>query len=147
MSRRGTTWLVFLMAGLVLAAGCSRSPEAKKARYIERGDKYSGQKQYPQAVIHYQNALPIDPHERSAIEGAGLAFYELGDMAQAFPYLVKTQELKPDDLDIRLKLGTIRMLARQPEQAREAANFILEREPKNVGALLLLAGLARSDED
>ena len=46
IARVGT---VFLMIALVLA-GCSRSPEAKKARYLERGNRYFKQEQYREAV-------------------------------------------------------------------------------------------------
>src|SRR5262249_23606683 len=132
---------------LASGAGCSRSPEAKKARYLERGDKYFAQKQYREALIEYQNALRIDRNNARAIERAGAAYYELGELAQAFPYLVKYRELDPTNVDVRLKLGMIRLMARQPDQVREEADFILEGDPKNVGALMLLAGVATTAKD
>src|SRR5437868_2277136 len=37
MSRRVYAWTNLLVVGLLVVAGCSRSPEAKKARYLEHG--------------------------------------------------------------------------------------------------------------
>src|SRR5512134_1678293 len=136
------TILVVAAVGLVLAAACSRSPEAQKARHLERGDKYFARKEYREAVLEYQNVLRIDGANLRATERAAFAYYELGQLGRAFPYLVKSQELDPDNLDVRVKLGAIRLLARQPDQAREAANFVLAKDPRNIGALLLLAGAA-----
>ena len=38
--------LVILLIALTLVAGCARSPEAKKARYLERGERYFQKEQY-----------------------------------------------------------------------------------------------------
>ena len=55
----------------------------------------------------------FDPANARAIKQLGLAHYHLGEMAQAFRYLLKTQELTPDDLDVRLKLGANLLPRRQ----------------------------------
>ena len=44
--------------------------------------------------------------------------YQLGELAQAYPQLLKAHDLAPDDLDLRLKLGTISLLAGNLEEAR-----------------------------
>ena len=51
MSRRTRGWTCLLVVGLLVVAGCSRSPEAKKARHLERGDKYAAQEQYQEAIL------------------------------------------------------------------------------------------------
>ena len=51
MSRRAQVWIAVLLTVLVAMAGCSRSPEAKKARHLERGDKYFSKAQYREALI------------------------------------------------------------------------------------------------
>ena len=56
---------VVLMIALILA-GCARSPEAKKARYLERGNRYFKQEQYREAILEYRTVLRIDPKEPAA---------------------------------------------------------------------------------
>ena len=138
--------VLLLVCGLVLAAGCSRSPEAKKARHLERADRYFTQQQYGEAVIEYQRALRIDPKETRAIVRVGLSFYQMGSPGRAFPYLVKALEQDPGNTEVRLKLGTLYFQARQPEKAWEQAALVLEKDPKNLDGLVLLASAASTPE-
>src|SRR5213593_4479472 len=142
MFRMTPTWLVFSLTALLVVAGCSRSPEAKKARHLERGDKYFSKAQYREALIEYANVLQLDRANPRAIRQLALAHYQLGQMGQAFPYLKKSQELDPGDTDVRLKLGGIYLVARQPAEARQQVAVVLERDPKNFEALLIWAGAA-----
>lgn len=141
------TWSVVLMAGLVLAPGCARSPEAKKARYMERGDAYFEREQYREAVIEYGNALRVDGTDPRAVRQLARAHFELGELGLAFPYLVRSKELEPDDADTRLKLGSLYLLARKNEEARAEAAAVLEKDPKNFNALLLSVGAATKPDE
>ena len=134
------------MGLVVVANGCTRSPEAQKARHLQRGDRYFAKKQYQDAAIEYQRVTRIDPRDARAVMGAGLAFYELGAPAQAFPYLVNSLELDPGNVEIRLKLGTIYIQARQLEKAWDQASLILEKDPKSVDGLFLLANAASTPD-
>src|SRR5215470_6145342 len=93
MSRMTRGWVGLLIIGLLVVAGCSRSPEAQKARHLERGDKYVAREQLREAILEYQNVLRIDPTNARATRQLGLAHYRLGELAQAFRYLLKAQEL------------------------------------------------------
>jgi tetratricopeptide (TPR) repeat protein len=73
-STRG--WTLLLVVGLLVATDCPRSPEVKKARHLERGDKYAAQEQYPEAILEYRNVLRIDPANERAIRQLGLAHYQ-----------------------------------------------------------------------
>jgi len=42
-----------LILGLLIIVGCSRSPEAKTARHLERGDKFFGRQHYKDATIEH----------------------------------------------------------------------------------------------
>src|SRR5215471_15495408 len=147
MLRRAGGWTVFLVVGLLVMTGCSRSPEAKKARYLERGDKYAAQEQYPEAILEYRNVLQLDPANERAIRQLGLAHYQLGELGQAFRYLLKAEELAPDNPDVRVKLATIYFLGGRPEEARRELTFVLEKEPKNLEGLALLANMATTPEE
>ena len=135
------------MVGVLFAAGCSRSPEAQKARYLERGDTYAGREQHLEEILEYRNVLRIDPANARAARQLGLLHYKLGEIGQAFPYLLKAGELAPDAHDVRLKLGTIYLLAGKTDEARREVTFVLEKEPKNLDGLALLAAMATTPEE
>src|SRR5262249_36847833 len=119
MFRMMPTWLVVSLTALLVVAGCSRSPEAKKARHLDRGDKYFAREQYPEAIIDYRNVLRFDQANARAIRQLALTLYQLGQVGQAFPYLVKSQELDPSDALIRVKLGGIYLVTGKPAVARQ----------------------------
>jgi tetratricopeptide (TPR) repeat protein len=132
------------MVMMLLLAGCARSPEAKKARHLERGDRYFQQEKYREAVLEYRNVLRIDTGNAKAIRQLGLAHYQLGEMGHAGRYLLRTQELEPENLEARLKLGSLYVFGGQPEDATREAEFVLKRDPKSLEGLALLAGAARA---
>jgi tetratricopeptide (TPR) repeat protein len=130
----------------LLFASCARSPDEKKARHLERGDRYFQQEKYREAVLEYRNVLRIDTGNAKAVRQLGLAHYQLGEMGQAGRYLLRTQELEPENLEARLKLGSVYLLGGRPEEAAREAQFVLERDQKSLDALALLAGAARTSE-
>ena len=72
VSRHSRAWTILLAVGLVVVVGCSRSPEAQKARYLERGDKYAAREQYREAILEYRNVLrlePANPGETAPVPG------------------------------------------------------------------------------
>jgi putative PEP-CTERM system TPR-repeat lipoprotein len=138
---------VVAAACLVVGSGCSRSPEAKKAQHLERGEKFFARKDYKDAVIEYRNVLRLEPANEVAIRKLGLAHYQAGELQEAFPYLRKAAELDPQNEDVSLKLATVYLVARRPDDARAQATNVLDRDAKNFAALLLLADSATRPED
>jgi tetratricopeptide (TPR) repeat protein len=139
--------IAVLAVGLLLVGGCARSPEAKKARALERGERYFQKEQYREAIVEYLNAFRIDQTEARAIQRIGLAHYRLGEVAQAVRFLLRAEQLTPDDLEVRLALGTIYLRASRPEEAGQEAAFILSKDPRNLDALVLLAGAADTPDE
>ncbi len=143
IARVGT---VFLMIALVLA-GCSRSPEAKKARYLERGNRYFKQEQYREAILEYRNVLRIDQKEPAATRQLGLAYYQLGQYGLSFRYLTQAQQLDPENTDVRLKLASIYVLGGRPDDASSQVDAVLKKDPGNLDALVLFAGAANTPQE
>jgi len=142
------SWMaVGVLLVAIMVAGCNRSPAEREARHIQRGDQYYSQQRYREAILEYRNALRIDNANAHAIQRLGLAYYQLGELAPSFPFLLKTKELVPDDMETRMKLGTMYLAGRKNAEARAEASFILERDPKNLDALLLWAGTAETPEE
>jgi tetratricopeptide (TPR) repeat protein len=135
--------LLLVVIAAVAGTSCSRSPEAQKARHLERGEKFFARKDYKDAIIEYRNVLRIEPTNAVAIRRLGLAHYQTGQFRDAFPYLRKATELTPQDEDVRLKLGTILLVAQRPDDARAQATAVLDRDAKNFEGLILLVDSAR----
>ena len=142
-----STLALAVFASLLLGAGCSRSPEAKKAQHLERGEKFFARKEYKEAVIEYRNVLAIEPANEVAIRRLGLAHYQAGQLNEAFPYLRKAAELNPKNEDVNLKLATVYLVGRRPDDARTLVASVLEQDAGNFDALMLLAESASKPED
>ena len=128
----------------LIPAGCGRSPEEKKAYHLQRADKYYESQKYQEAIIEYRNVLRIDSSDPHVLQRLGFAYYALGEIGHAFQYLHKAKEMAPDNLEVRLKLGSIYLMGQMPEEAREEASGVLEKTPDHFEALLLLAGASDS---
>ena len=131
------TWAVFLAAGLLAGAGCSS--QAKLKRYLDRAERYFGNERYSEAFVEYMNALRLDSTNRVAMRQIGLACFEMGDIQRAYPFLSKASELDPTNLNVRVKIGVIYLLAGQREKAREEAERVLGSSPDNLDGLVLLS--------
>src|SRR6266540_2654988 len=147
MMRMPRVWVMVLLALMALGTGCARSPEAKKARHLERGDKYFAREQYRDAILEYRNALRYEDKNAHAMRQAGLAFYNLRELGQAYAFLLRAQGLDPNNLEVRLRLGSLYLVGGKPKEAAEEAEFVLEKDPRNAEALFLVAGAARSPEE
>jgi tetratricopeptide (TPR) repeat protein len=146
MSSSARVGTVFLMIALVLA-GCARTPEAKKARYLERGNRYFKQEQYREAILEYRNVLRLDQKEPVATRQLGLAHYQLGQFGLAFRYLTQAQQLDPDNTEVRLKLASIYVLGGRPDDATAQVEVVLKKEPGNLDALVIFAGAANTPRE
>jgi Tfp pilus assembly protein PilF len=132
-----------LVAGF--AIGCSY--EAKKSGSLKRADRYFASGDYDKAKIEYLNVLRADPQNATAIQRLGTIWYEQGAPLRAAPFLIKTREFVPDDVDSRSKLASVFMAAGQFEEARKEALAILKRSPNHEEAMLLLAEASRGQQE
>ena len=137
--------LAVALLSVALVAGCSA--EARKARHLERGDGYFAEKQYREAVLEYGNVVAIEPTNIHANGRLGLSHLELGEFAPAFRHLSIARQGAPDDVAVRLKLGTLYLLSRQIDEARAEADAVIAVEPANFEALILQAQTAASLEE
>ena len=133
-----------ILAGFV-AIGCS--PEAKKSRLLDRADRYFASGDYEKAKIEYLNVLRSDPQNATAIQRLGTIWYEQGAPLRAAPFLLRTQELLPDDIGSRTKLALVFMSTDQFAEARKEALSILERSPGDEQAMVILVESSRSQDE
>ena len=119
----------------VLGTGCSK---IKMARHEQRADKYFATGDFPRAEIEYLNTLRISHTNAHAIARLGIIYFKEGCLGRAYPFITKACEFYPNDLDLRIKLGTIDLGARKLKDARDVATFVLSKSPTNSEAPLLL---------
>jgi tetratricopeptide (TPR) repeat protein len=130
-----------MLAGLVALAvsGTGCTAKAKKAYHEKRAEQFYAAGQYDQAAIEYMNVLHNAPGDPQAIGRLGLIYYQQGRVQAAAPYLRKGSELDTNNLELRLKLGFFYAAAGRLGDARNAANFVLDHQPTNAEAPILLA--------
>ena len=144
---RRRSFVRLLEAVFFISIGVSCSPEAKKARALDRAQQYFNQGEYDNAKVEYLNLLRIDHENAIAFEQLGRIWLEEGAPLRAGPFLLKARELRPDDIDNRLRLARAFNSVGQGAQAKEEAIQALEHNPTNVETILILADSARTKED
>ncbi len=132
---------------IIISAACSGSPETRMAKHLQNAEEFYSRGQYKEAIIEYRNVLQIDANNAGARRKLALSYYSVQDFGNALQYLLKVRDENPDDLDIRLKAARCCFHFGKVEEGRRELNFILEKEPRRLDALLLLAELAKSPEE
>ena len=118
-----------------LAAGCS--PSARKDRQLERAQKHFDAGRYDVAEIEYMNVLRLEPTNYAAIRDLGIMSYHQGRLPRALEFLNRAKLLDTNDIKARLHLGLAGLALGGYEEARQEAEFILDRQPTNGMAMLL----------
>src|ERR1700684_245056 len=118
----------------LLLSSCAQNPEKAKAKYVSAGRGYMKKGPYGDAAIEFRNALRLDPRFVDAYYQLSQANLAMHDWNSAYAALEKTIELDPERLDARLDRGQLYLAGRQFTDAEGEANFILEKEPRNVRA-------------
>jgi len=146
MTTRGATARSILTASaLAVLTGCSKG--AEQQRTIAHADTLVQQQKLPEAVAEYQKAVASDAKDPQANARLGAARLRLGQLTQAYQYLLKAKDLEPNNADVRLDLATYYLVGAKADQALEQALAVLDKDPSNVRALRLYAASASTRED
>ena len=129
----------------ILLAGCT--PQARKSSHLAKADKYFDAGDYAQAEVEYLNVANLDKDDAHAFSRLGLIYFENGRMMRAYPALKRAEEIDPNNLQVRLKLGHLNLAVGNAKDAREEALFILEKDPKYAEAAFLLAQTGRTQKE
>lgn len=139
-----------IAAALCLAmcfTACSRDPNARKQRYMESGRKYYDAGKYHEAGIQFSNALQIDARDPDAHYQMAQTLIKLQSWNNAYRELARTVDLQPNHYQAQLDMGTMLLASRQPKPAREKAELVLQKQPNNPDAHMLLAGCDDAEND
>src|ERR1044071_8507076 len=136
--------LSLMVLSLLLMAGCSK--QAKFERHMKKGATYFAAQDLKKAEIEYLNALRLQPTNRVVFKHLATIYYDQGKAGQALIYFQGGCALDKEDDDARVKLGGL-LLRRDTQKARDQALYVLDRQPTNDEAILLLADAARTPKD
>jgi len=131
---------------MVVAAGAGCTKQARMNRNLARADRDFQAEKYDRAELEYLNVLRNPKLNSAAVRQLGLLYYAEGRLPRAISFLRKAAELEPANLEVRLKLGQIYLAFRMAKEAREAAALVLQKQPQNEEALLLLAEVGTSNQ-
>jgi tetratricopeptide (TPR) repeat protein len=147
MRKFTSVFFTLLAAGLLAFGGAGCSAKAKAARHLKQADHFFDAGEFDKAEIEYDNVLHNDPRNSRAIGQLGKIYFDQGSMNRAAPYLFAASQWETNDFELRLKLGMVYVAAGKFKEARNEANFILDRKPQDAGAPLLLAEAADSEKE
>src|SRR5438128_1293093 len=132
MSRLTTlATLVLVAACLVVSAGCSRSPEAQKARHLERGEKFLARRPHK---VAFKEAVARDPKSVQA-HTALAQFYALtGDLGRTEEELKTAADLSPNGSLPRMQLADFYIRTGKRDPAKAVLTDITAKDPEYLPA-------------
>jgi tetratricopeptide (TPR) repeat protein len=135
---RFTTAASATIALSVLLVSCAGNPQKAKLKYLQKGEDYMKKGQYSSAAIEFRNALKVDPRYTDAYLQLAKADLALRDGNGAFQALNQGVDADPSRLDLRIARAGLFNLAHHYPEAAEDAKYVLQKDPKNVEAHILL---------
>ena len=133
-------WVFFFCFLFSFGLGCADDAE-KKARHQERAKQYIEGEEFKKAVIELKNVIQLDPQDDAAYYELGEIYLKLGQGDEAFQSFSRAVSINPENLDAQLKVGQISLLINRTQEARDKAEFVLEKLPDSIEGLSLFAGV------
>jgi tetratricopeptide (TPR) repeat protein len=139
--------LVFALSLIAVAsAGCSELGPTKEQLLASANEHFAAE-QYDKAEKDYREVLRLAPDDPIAVRKLGIIYHGQGQLPQAYPLLKKAAELHPNDLEVQIELGQSSLMMRELQPARDTALAILDKQPGDEQALVLLANTAIAPTD
>jgi len=128
---KSSVWPILVV---VVLLGCSRDPN----KLIESGKKYIAEGKYREATIELRSAIQLSAQSAEAHYQLARAYLYLGSIADANQELNQTVLLQYANLDAQLIRGYLLLLDRNFREAKDTAEYILQRDASNIRAQILL---------
>ncbi|HEY4054134.1 MAG TPA: tetratricopeptide repeat protein [Terriglobales bacterium] len=127
---------------ILMLSACSLSPEAKEARFLEKGKKEFQKKNYDVAILWFKNASEAKPWDAEPHYELGISSLAGGDIRSAVDDFRKATELNPRHTGAQLELAELMSRSgdrKSLEEAQKHANAVLASLPEDPDALDVLA--------
>lgn len=118
--------------------GCSRSPEAKEASYLEKGKLWLAAHDYTRALVEFKNASGVRPQDAEPYYQIGLVYLQTKMRAGAVSSFRQALWLNPKHAGAKLKLAELMAMSSDRliiQQAEKDLTGIVTSAPGNIDAL------------
>ena len=117
-------WSTKLCLLLVMGASlaCKRSPEAREAEYLKRGEALIAKKDYPRALLEFRNASAAMPRDAEPHYRMGLAYLNSGDIGSAIRSFQRATALNPQHREAQLKMAELMASTKEEGTIKEAVS-------------------------
>ncbi|MCG8672702.1 MAG: tetratricopeptide repeat protein [Pseudomonadales bacterium] len=132
--------LMLLVSFLVATLNGCDGVEGRKHKYMEQAEISFAAEDYEKARIGYKNVLKIDPKDIPALLGFAKTLEKLQEWRGAVGKYRAVIELQPENIEAKIKLGQLYLLANEMELALKLAEEVLAKDATHPGALTLQAG-------
>jgi tetratricopeptide (TPR) repeat protein len=132
--------VLFLTASISLCVlACGKDPEVAKREYMKSGDALLAAGKVNEAAIAYRNAIQQDPQYGEARFKLGKILEQSGNTLAAFREFQRAADLMPSNADAQLQAAAFNIAAQQYEDAKTRMERLLQNQPTNMHAQLMLA--------
>ena len=147
--RHPSAFCLVLALALVsaLTVGCNRSPEVRKQKYVESGDRYFEKGKYREAAIQFSNAIQVDSRYAEAHYKLAQTDLKLQQWMSAYRELSRTLELQPENYPAHIDLANLLISGHDLKQAQEHTDILLQRQPNNAQVHVAVANLFSAQGD
>jgi tetratricopeptide (TPR) repeat protein len=135
-----TRLLACTLVGLISVSlvGCGGA-EARKARHLDRGNRYLAENNLEKARVEFRNALQIAPKDATALYENGVVDERLGNMVEAVQFYKAALDVDADHVAALVALAKLTLLGGRPEQALETIKPAFAKHPEDARLLSLRA--------
>ncbi len=144
--------LLLAVSLILFAAACASDPKQSRDEYFKSGQEYLEAKKFEEARIQFLNALKLDNSYVPAHLGLASAYEGLGNLQNAVAELRRVIDRDSTNIEAKLRLGRYYLAAgmQDPKWFKEAgklAQEVLDAEPDNVQAMILLGNSYAGQQD
>lgn len=117
------------------------SPEERAKAYYENGMQLLAKHESAQAMVQFKNAVEVKKDYADAWLALARIQEQNRNLAGEIPYLRQVAQLRPGDINTKLKLANLLLLGGDSGDALSFANAAYETDHKNADALAIRAAI------
>ncbi len=123
-----------MVAAILLALSACDSSEERAEKHFQNGLELLESGDASRAIVEFRNALALDGNHRGARASYARAARERGNVSEAYSNFLHVVERFPDDMEARLALTEIAILAQNWDEAERHGAALVEANAELEGA-------------